>query len=336
MTFNPHLPLESAKSIESWWYYDRGIFTKEKLAIFKSSWIYTGKTTQLQNVGSFFTTQIGDEPIVVVRNENGIDAFANVCQHRGTVLSEGCGHMNKFICPYHGWTYDLKGKLLGCTEPDGLRLNKNLNGLAEFEVRNIGPWIFTNQVRHPGFSFENFIKGLRLPSLDGFTWHSQEIFDIKCNWKVFVDNYLDGGYHIPYAHKSLAAVVDYSKYKTELTPFIVIQTVPLDGEVRKGMAYYVWLFPNFMINVSDGAIDTNYVVPVDEENCRVIFDFYFTPEFSKREDSKIVSNKIQQEDIKICERVQQGLHSERYNTGHYHAREEGIYHFHKLIHRFIG
>lgn len=341
--FNPLLPINTAKTIEAWWYYDKGILNKEKNTIFKSCWNYIGKNTQLSNPGSFFTTIVNEEPVVVVKNENEINAFANVCRHRGTILAEGCGQIHKFICPYHGWTYDLKGKLLGCTEPDGwTQLDKEANGLSEFDVRNIGPWIFINQKKHPVVSFESFIKGLTLPPLDRFVWFTQEIFDLKCNWKVFVDNYVDGGYHIPYAHKALSAVADYSKYRTELAQYLITQTVPLDDtvhNVRKGMACYVWLFPNFMINVSDGVMDTNYVVPLDEENCRVYFDFYFTPEFDEnsRIESKKVTDKIQQEDIELCERVQKGLHSGTYNTGRYHnPREEGIYHFHKLLSRFIG
>lgn len=343
--FNPLLPLETAESIDSYYYKDKRILRDENYLIFRSMWNYVGRKDMLPNIGSYFTASIGGEPVVVLRNM-GISAFSNVCRHRGTVLVEGKGDMNKFICPYHGWTYDLNGKLLGCTEPCGWeKLDKEKNSLPQFEVRNIGPWLFVNpnEYKH-NISWEKFTKGLKLPPLDRFTWKFQQVFYIKCNWKVFVDNYVDGGYHIPYAHKALAAVADYSEYKTEIDEFIVTQTVPLDGNgavhsVRKGMAYYVWLFPNFMINISDGAMDTNYVTPIDEENCKVVFDYYFTPEFdtSQMAKSKFVTEEIQAEDIKVCERVQTGLHSGRYTVGRYHnPRESGIYHFHKLLHRFIG
>lgn len=344
--FNPNLPLDTAESIESYWYHDKRILLDEKHMLFNSMWNYVGRKDLLPNVGSYFTVSIGDEPVVVLRNESGLAAYSNVCRHRGTVLAENCGHMNKFVCPYHGWTYDLTGKLLGCTEPDGWqKLDKKANNLPAFEVRTLGPWIFVNpNERKHGISWEKFTKGLVLPPLDMFEWKWREIFHIKCNWKVFIDNYVDGGYHIPYAHKALAAVADYSRYKTTLEEFIISQTVPLDNDgamhdVRKGMAYYVWLFPNFMINVSEGAMDTNWVEPLGAEECKVTFDFYFTPEFDKQHqhDSKIVSDKIQMEDIQVCERVQKGLHSSRYSVGRYHSpREEGIYHFHKLLHRFLG
>lgn len=344
--FNPNLPLETAETIEAYWYYDPRMLVEEKHLLFKSFWNFVGRRDELPNVGSYFTTFIGDEPVVVVKNEDGISAFSNVCRHRGTILAEGAGHMHKFICPYHGWTYNLQGKLQGCTEPDGWKcLDKEKNNLPQFEIRTLGPWIFVNpnEIKQH-ISWERFIKGLVLPPLDTFQWKWRETFHIKCNWKVFIDNYVDGGYHIPYAHKGLAAVADYSKYETKLEEFIISQTVPLDHsgsmhDVRKGMAYYVWLFPNFMINVSEGAMDTNWVLPMGPEECKVVFDFYFTPEFDKQHqhDSKVVSDKIQVEDINVCERVQLGLHSGRYTVGRYHApREQGIYHFHKLLHRFIG
>lgn len=339
------MPLDVATSLESFWYYDRRILHDEKHLLFRSMWNYVGRVEELPHTGAYFTTTIGDEPVVVLKNDNGITAFSNVCRHRGTTLAQGHGEMKKFICPYHGWTYSLNGELTGCTEPCGWeKLDKEKNGLVVMQVRTFGPWIFVN----PGeikqhISWERFTNGLVLPPLDKFIWHWRETFNIKCNWKVFVDNYVDGGYHIPYAHKALAQVADYSKYKTDLAEFIVTQTVPLDNDgtvhgVRKGMAHYIWLFPNFMINISDGAMDTNYVVPLDEENCKVVFDFYYTNDFDMKlqAESRHVTDKIQQEDIMLCERVQKGLHSGRYISGRYHTREAGIYHFHKLLYQFLG
>ncbi len=333
MFFKPFLPLESAESLDAFYYYDRKIFLTEKRSIFNGMWHYVGRKDQVSSVGSFFTTNIGDEPIVVLRNQEGIAAFSNVCRHRGTTLAQDHGSMNKFVCPYHGWTYDLNGSLLGCTEPNGWQcLDKEANGLVKFEVQSIGPWIFVNRSH---VSFDRFIKGLKLPPLDRFAWRWQKVYDIKCNWKVFVDNYLDGGYHIPYSHQDLATVADYGNYKIEQSEFSVTQTVPLGdtNDVRKGMAYYVWLFPNFMINVSEGVLDTNLVIPVDEENCKVVFDFYFTPEVKLEaiSRSEVITNRIQEEDIEICERVQRGLRSNHYKTGRYHVREEGMYYFHKLV-----
>jgi choline monooxygenase len=113
------------------------------------------------------------------------------------------------------------------------------------------------------------------------------------------------------------------------------------GEVRKGSeAVYAWIFPNFMVNVCEGVMDTNLVLPLGPESCRVIFDFYFagaelgSVPFVR--DSIAVSHRIQLEDQAICEDVQKGLVSKSYNTGRFSVRREaGGYHFHRLLARYL-
>lgn len=319
--FNPQLPLEEAYTLPAIYY----TCPLDERHVFHKSWHYAGRTDQVRAVGDNFATTIAEEPVLVVKNETGIEAFANVCRHRGTVLHEK-GSCNKFVCPYHGWTYSLKGELLGCTEPEGMvNFNKQENGLTKFKVQVHEPFIFVN------------VDGKKEPLIGlpetGLSYHGKKTYDVRCNWKVFVDNYLDGGYHINYAHKKLAEAVDYSSYKTTINGDIVAQEAPLSGsDIRKGSAQYIWVFPNLMVNISEGAMDTNLVVPVDNENCKVIFDFYFDGSISSS-DSIELSDRIQREDIEICERVQRGLHSSSYHAGRFNVkREAAVYHFHKLYH----
>ena len=111
-------------------------------------------------------------------------------------------------------------------------------------------------------------------------------YDLACNWKVYVDNYLDGGYHVNSVHPGLAGVLDYSQYRTEIQGNTGVQISPVKppdpkadpatGKVRAGdFAYYWWIFPNAMINIYHGLMDTNLVVPLGPDRCRVIFDLYF-------------------------------------------------------------
>jgi choline monooxygenase len=321
--FNPHLPIEEAHTLPSIYYTQ----PPDESKIFHRSWQFAGHTYSLQNIGDSFTTQIANEPILIVKNENGIEALSNVCRHRGTILSEGQRNCNKFVCPYHGWTYSLKGELLGCTEFEGVNINKHNNGLPKFEVLVREPFIFVNINNRYGTSFD-------LPKMD-YWFHSTKTYDIKCNWKVFVDNYLDGGYHIKYAHKSLAKAVNDAEYKTFINDMVVTQTTPLDGsDLRKGTAQYIWVFPNFMVNISDEAMDANLVIPVDKDNCKVVFDFYFKGP-AKIAESLELSEKIQQEDIEICEKVQRGMKSKFYEYGRFAKREIGVYYFHKLINLYL-
>src|SRR5262249_42622035 len=145
-------------------------------------------------------------------------------------------------------------------------------------------------------------------------------------------------------------VLDYNQYRTEIAGQTSVQVSPLrppnKGEdaavagVRTGdEAQYWWVFPNFMLNLYQGVMDTNLVLPLGPDRCRVIFDFYFDQaDGPAREkfirESIAVADQIQQEDMGICEEVQRGLGSRSYSTGRFSVRREGAgYHFHQLLAR---
>src|SRR4029077_19732173 len=151
-------------------------------------------------------------------------------------------------------------------------------------------------------------------------------YRLACNLKVVVDNFLDGGYHVNTIHPGLAGVLNYSQYRTEIAGQTSVQISPLkpatpksagDGmaKVRTGdAAYYWWLFPNFMINIYQGVMDTNLVLPLGVDSCRVIMDFYFTQTEETeakhfKPQSIEAAHKIQREDIGIGEDVQRALGS---------------------------
>jgi choline monooxygenase len=162
---------------------------------------------------------------------------------------------------------------------------------------------------------------------------------------VFVDNYLDGGYHVPHLHKGLNSVLDYKQYTIENEDRYCLQSSPMvssdedadTGTTRRGdRAWYFWLHPNFMFNCYEGYLDTNLVIPVDEDHCRVIFDFYFSDISDSarayNEASVAVGNRVQGEDLGICEAVQRGLKSRAYGAGRLSARREaGEQLFHQLL-----
>ena len=178
-------------------------------------------------------------------------------------------------------------------------------------------------------------------------YFDRRIYMLNCNWKVYVDNYLDGGYHVPHAHKGLSSVVAYTKYTIENFERCCLQSSPLDsstaadsaiGATRQGTAFYLWIYPNFMINAYSGVMDTNLVLPLGVDKCAVIFDYYFadirpTAEQHRRE-SIAVSEKVQDEDMAICDSVQRGLASRVYVAGRLSVRREAGEHlFHRLLHR---
>jgi choline monooxygenase len=171
-------------------------------------------------------------------------------------------------------------------------------------------------------------------------------YTLDCNWKVFVDNYLDGGYHVPHLHKGLDSVLDYSEYAIEIGERYCLQTSPMVsvgdesriGAVRTGdRASYYWIYPNFMINAYRGAMDTNLVIPRGVDRTDVIFDFYFADVSDAARARNLasieVSEQIQDEDVAICVSVQRGLRSHAYDAGRLSVRREAGEHlFHRLLH----
>jgi choline monooxygenase len=334
--FDPHLPLDCASTIPSSWYTDPRFYQRERERVFPFTWQAVGRLDQLPRTGSYFTRDVAGEPIVVLRDGARINAFSNVCRHRAARLVKGEGEVRKLRCPYHGWTYDLEGNLRGCPEFDGVKnFDRDANGLASLEVDTFGPLIFVSQ--HPPLaSLRAYLEPLR--QLPAVKYERSSEYELACNWKVFVDNYLDGGYHVNSIHPALADVIDYKNYRTDVHRYGSVQTSPLKSggvsAVRRGAAQYWWFFPNFMINVCDDVMDTNLVLPLGVDRCRVIMDFYFGEgkEDAFKEESLKVAHQVQLEDVAICEDVQKGLSSSSYNTGRFSVkREAGGYHFHQLL-----
>lgn len=348
--FDPNAPLERAHTIPSAWYFDEAMYAAEQRAVFAGSWQAVGRTDQLVQSGAFLTAEIAGEPVAVVRGDDGeLRAFANVCRHRAApVLTEACGVASRLRCRYHGWTYDLRGRLRGVPEFEGVAdFRREDNGLVPLAVAAWGPLVFV-RCTPDGPPLTEFLAPLpawapRL-GLDGLRFVERRAYDLACNWKVYVDNYLDGGYHINTVHPGLAGVLDYSQYRTEIAGNTSVQLSPLQpatgavGQVRTGdYAYYWWIYPNLMLNVYGGVMDTNLVLPLGPGRCKVIFDFYFARtegDEARRfiAESIAVAHQVQLEDLGICEEVQRGLASRSFDTGRFSVKREAPgYHFHRLL-----
>lgn len=347
--FDPDLPLEQARTIPASWYTDAAMYQAERQRIFATSWCVVGRIDQVQAPGSYLTTDLAGWPILVVRDQDGeLRAFFNVCRHRAApLLTEPCGTTTKLRCRYHGWTYDLAGRLRGTPEFDGVAdFRREDNGLIPLEVATWGPLVAV-RLQPGGPSFEEQLAPMpehTAAGLAGLQFVEQRSYDLNCNWKVYIDNYLDGGYHINTVHPGLGGMLDYSQYRTEPFAWSSLQSSPLttDSEaVRTGIAQYWYVFPNFMLNLYDGVMDTNRVLPLGPDRCRVEFDFYFAtsgpaadPEF--RAHSIETAHEIQGEDLGICEEVQRGLASGAFDTGRFSVKREiAGYHFHRLLARCL-
>jgi len=344
-------PLERAWTIPGDWYTDPRVEALERRAVFGRTWQVVGRAAQVAAPGEFLTATVGGEPIVVVRGADGeLRAFYNVCRHHAAaVMTAPCGRVDRLRCPYHGWTYDLAGRLRGVPEIEGvLGFDRDASGLVPASVAVWESFVLVHLDRDPpplsahlGALAEQ-IAPLGLGSLH---FLERREYVLGCNWKVFVDNYLDGGYHVPHLHEGLGSILDYTRYTIECFDRSCLQSSPIDAaggeaataEVRGGTrALYYWLYPSFMLNWYAGYLDTNLVIPLGIDRTKVVFDFYFDDIGAARAEqnrrSIEVSERIQHEDHAICESVQRGLSSRAYGAGRLSVRREAGEHlFHRLL-----
>ena len=351
--YNPNDALERASTIPSPWYFEPRIAELENEGVFSRAWQVAGRADQVKGKGDFFTAEVAGEPVVVVRGQdNVLRAFYNVCRHHAAAVvpeAEGCA--KQFRCPYHGWTYGTDGALKGMVEFEGVcNFERANNGLVPIRVETWENFVFVN-LDGKGGGLHEFLG--KVPELVAplklakkLEFFDRRVYTLKCNWKVYVDNYLDGGYHVPHAHKGLSSVIEYTKYTIENFQRACLQSSPLSSDegseagvaaTRQGRAFYLWIYPNFMINAYEGVMDTNLVLPMGVGECAVIFDYYFADvskkALKKNQASIKVSEKVQDEDMAICDSVQRGLASRAYVSGRLSLRREAGEHlFHRLLH----
>lgn len=352
-SYNARAPLAYAYTIPSSWYIDPRIADLEKRAIFHRTWQMVGRMEQLSKCGEFFTADLDGEPLVIARGADGIlRAFYNVCRHHAAaVVNESAGHAANFRCPYHGWTYGIDGALKGTPDFDGVcDFDRAKNGLVPVRVETWESFVFVNldATAAPLHDFlGSLVERVAPLNLRALHFFERRAYDLNCNWKVYVDNYLDGGYHVPHLHKGLNSVLEYANYTVENADRFSLQSSPVKASspgadsdaaaTRHGdRAYYFWHYPNFMLNWYEGYLDTNLVLPLSIDRCRVIFDFYFADvDWGASEHNRksiAVSHRVQEEDVDICEAVQRGLHSNAYQAGRLSVRREAGEHlFHRLV-----
>jgi choline monooxygenase len=351
--YDPNSPIAEAFTPPSTWYTDPRILDLEQRTVLSHAWQFVGRSEQVRNPGHYLTSEVAGEPIVVVRgNDRVLRGFFNVCRHHAAaVVTESEGKAENLRCPYHSWTYDLTGALIRTPEFGGVaNFDRSANGLVPIQVAEWQGWVFA-KLDARGPALKEFLGGDLLErteplNLERLSWFGRRSYFLNCNWKVFVDNYLDGGYHVPHIHGGLSSVLDNSKYTIETGERFCLQSSPIAADkgeaetaaVRKGaQALYVWLYPNFMINIYQDVMDTNLVIPRGVDKTEVIFDYYFADVSQSAREKNLasiaVSEQIQAEDVAICESVQRGLNSRAYDSGRLSVRREAGEHlFHRLLH----
>ncbi|HUO84560.1 MAG TPA: aromatic ring-hydroxylating dioxygenase subunit alpha, partial [Thermoanaerobaculia bacterium] len=209
VTFEP--TLARASTIPASWYFDPAMLRAETERVFGRSWQLVGRLDQVQAPGSYFTATVAGEPVIVVRGrDDQLRALSNVCRHRAGPVARGEGSRASFQCGYHGWTYGLDGRLMTTPEFDGVEcFVKDDVSLPRFDLDTWDPLIFVRTApTGPALSDVFGDISARIgQDLGAYRHARRKDWTVECNWKAYVDNYLEG-YHIPIVHPGLFKELD--------------------------------------------------------------------------------------------------------------------------------
>lgn len=346
--------IRRAATLPGRFYRDANVFERVRESVFARSWLFLGDTARVSEPGTVepVTLLEGflDEPLLLSRDtDSRLRCLSNVCTHRGNlVVGEAC-QRTTLVCAYHGRRFDLDGRLRSSPEfEDAAHFPGPRDHLPEIALRTLGPFAFAAlETARP---FEELVgdleKRLGWMPLDRFVFDPARSrdYDLAANWALYCDNFLEG-FHIPYVHPSLNAVVDFQQYTTELFPASSLQLAlardPRDafdlpaGSPDRGRsvaAYYWWLFPNLMLNFYPWGLSVNVVRPLAVDRTRVSFRTYvWQPEKLER-GAGAGLERVEREDEAVVEAVQRGVRSRAYQRGRYSpSREQGVHHFHRLL-----
>jgi choline monooxygenase len=343
--------ISRAWTLPSHLYTDPAILASEKEKIFSRTWQVVGHHDQVARPGDYFTTTLIGEPLLIVRgNDDVLRGFYNVCRHRAGPPAEGCGSRKLFRCGYHGWTYGLDGALLNATEIEGVKdFRPEDFSLAPVRTEEWFNLIFINldadaqRLRECLGDLPQQAEKFNFPAMKLV---ERRTYDMKCNWKTYVDNYLEG-YHLPSVHPGLNRELDFNAYIIEPYLTHVRQFSPIRGaqpgdttprryqETKEGLTTdYFWAFPNWMLNCYPDNVSLNIVLPLEAERSLAIFEWYLPEKDLNSEAAKAsveFSHQIQIEDVGICETVQRNLSSRSYSRGRFSVtQEKGVHAFHRM------
>ena len=326
----------------SMWYTDPALFEAEQERIFSTGWYCAGPSEMVHD-GGYRVPKHLPFPVVMTREKGQLRAFHNVCLHHKAEVASGIAtRAGKLSCPYHGWTYGLDGKLRA-TPHLKERPTCLADGLLEMSIVEVGPLLFVNKEKDATFD-----AGI----LDcGFDWDNMRgvearTYTIECNWKIYIENYLDGGYHVPVLHKTLTKQLDLSSYKIEVKNGYVVQSVDGNGtgdfQERIGdTALYVWKYPNLMLNRYGPWLSAVSIIPLSLKQTRVKSYYFLEKDYSPADGchgyifvqkSVEASAQVTAEDISICESAQRGIESSVNFCGVYVPKfEKGMEYFHQKL-----
>jgi len=350
--------IKKAQTLPAWFYNSPQQFEEVVEKIMARSWQYLADINEVkqEQLLSPFRLLKGvlDEPIVVSCDKNQqLHCFSNVCTHRGAILIEEQRKGRLLNCRYHGRCFSLDGMFRSMPAFEATEnFPSEADHLHKIPFAERLNMLFVSL--NPKVSFDEMFAPIQervgwMP-LDKMVFNEEQsrVFNVKANWALYCDNFLEG-LHIPFVHPSLNEALVFDDYAYELFPYCNLQLgVAKDDQVcfdlpkgskdygKNVYAYYFWMFPNLMFNFYPWGLSLNIIEPISHEETKVIFRTYLFPDAaSEREINRI--DETEYEDEAVVESVQLGLKSRFYDRGRYSpSMEQCVHHFHSLIAKYIN
>jgi choline monooxygenase len=348
-----------AKTISTDVYTSEALFEAAKEKIFAPSWHYVAHTDLVPEQGSQFPFLLLEdylnEPLLLVRGpKERIQCLSNVCTHRGNLLVYEPCKSSQLRCKYHGRVFDLEGKFQFMPEfKEVENFPCEEDNLTQLPVFQWGKLLFTSleSAWPPALFFQEMMARMNWFPMEKLK-HRPELssqYLVQANWALYCENYLEG-FHIPFVHSGLSAVLDYGHYSTELFKYSNLQLgIGKKGDIcfdlppdspdygKEVAAYYFWVFPNMMFNFYPWGLSFNLVEPTGVGTCRVKFEVFVSDESKLGAGAGSGLNQVELEDEEVVQNVQKGVRSRFYRHGRYSVtREQGTHHFHGLLRDFLS
>jgi Rieske 2Fe-2S family protein len=345
-----------ARTLDGKYYTSKNVYDTETETIFFKEWLYAGRVSDLDGPGSYFLVEIETENVIVILDGNAkVQAFHNVCRHRGTRLcKDTVGKCARSIqCSYHAWTFSLKGDLIGAPNMDEVDgFNKKDFGLLPVAVATLDGSIFINVDENPKPFADAFA-----PLVGKFDqWQFAELqiahritYDARANWKLVVQNYSEC-YHCPTLHPALNRLTNFRYASNDLEEGPILggpmELSRPDGSMTMsgarcapalsgiegedlGRIYYYTVFPNMLLSMHPEYVLIHRIERLAPDRSRVICDWLFHPDAMAKPDFDPTDavkfwNMTNKQDWEVSELSQKGVSSRAYQPGPYAELESMI------------
>ena len=357
-------PLHRAATLPGSLFSDPAVFARETRALFRNAWACVGREDEIPAPGDYRTYEVAGSGVILLRDSGGVlRGYHNVCRHRGTrVLEESAGHgLTILQCPYHAWTYDLRGNLVGAPHmEEAENFDPAEYGLYPLRVETWRGFLFVNldsRVESLLTYLGDFVNRAAPYPLERLRRAHRYVYDIAANWKLVVQN-ANECYHCPGVHPQLVRLTPYRSGEEDLRDGPVFGgwmdfvdgacTLAPGGSTTRRIfpglrdedlrrVYYYVLYPNNFLSLLPDYVTLDWFIPVSPDRTRVVFDLYVDrDEMDSATDAMSFWDTTNRQDWHICEMAHLGSKSVAYEQGRYSSEEEVVHAIDRYYLREMG